>query len=310
MFTMKKSLSLFIGLSLSAISVSSFAQTDKAALNEEMAIMSNIMKTSFSHSSRDASMRIRGIDSTYLAGQGAVFTISVRNNRGFSFGDFSFHSDDVHFIQEPPEPPEAPAIYASSLEALQNGEFEDLIESAVEMATEALEESRDRLRELREREREYAWEERGLERELKDLEFALRNLEDDDRQKVQTRKTQLQASLDSLRKRKKEIEDYATELREEQEIKLKEQNAARQKEYARFIGQFEDRVSDMLCKYGAGLRAIDKSENVSFILSNIGDGKGGKQDRIYVFGLENVQKCVRGNVSEEKLLENAESYLF
>mgnify|MGYP000076608708 CR=1 FL=1 len=74
---------------------------------------------------------------------------------------------------------------------------------------------------------------------------------------------------------------------------------------------FEESVGDMLCKYGAGIKALPKDENVSFVLSKFGSTDSrSKQDKIYVFQHKDIQDCVRDKIDANKLLSQANTYMF
>ena len=72
-------LTTFIPCALFALSVTSAKAEDNnqyAGMNKQLDIMSNIIKSSVSIQDGRKGSRITGIESTYLKGQGVVFTIN------------------------------------------------------------------------------------------------------------------------------------------------------------------------------------------------------------------------------------------
>jgi hypothetical protein len=62
---------------------------------------------------------------------------------------------------------------------------------------------------------------------------------------------------------------------------------AKNQQYIEFLNGFKDSIGNILCRYGAGIKALPVNENINFVLSNFGSvdsaGRGAKQDKIYVF---------------------------
>ena len=289
------------------------AKTDHGELHKELEIMTGILQTALKQTGDRRGLRFRSIDATYLANQGVLFEVNTSN------AGWHFNFDLAEVLSEIPVAPAAPfpPVQISgdggqwSIE-IDEGDWESVAEDAMEQVREGMRELRDQLRSLREREREYAWEQREYERRKRDLEFEKRNADGERRKELDQRTKELEQELKVLEAKKAEVNKYAEQLEQEQKQKTEQRNAAKMKEYRNFLANFEANVGDVLCKYGAGIKALPAKENVTFLLPNLGSGgmSKAKQDKIYVFNHDDIQACVRDKIDTNKLLERAETYLF
>lgn len=290
---------------------SSYGQTNLSELNNELEIMTSILSTALKQNVDKSPVHFRSLEATYLAKQGVVFNVSTSGSSG-GFNFVISRGHDSEFLSIPPIPP-IPEIYANgdiTLEFSDDNEWQEFAEEAVERAREAMEEAHDKLRDLRQQEREYAWERRELERRKRDQEFEMRSADKARKQDLMKRNAELEDELKALQAKQKEIEQYAQQIDTERKAKAAAQAKARQEQYKAFLSNFELNIADTLCKYGAGLKALPKNENVSFVLSNFSRTARSSQDRIYVFTVDDIQDCVRDKIDSDKLLQKSESYLF
>lgn len=306
---MKKTLlaMLIAGMTFGSASVA--AKTDIPELSKELEIMTNIMQTALRHNNDRQGIRFRSIDVTYLDGQGVVFEINT------SGGGFHFDIGDMLSGLNVPVAPVPPVSISSDEQQFviefDEGEWQELAREASEAARDALRDAQHKLRDLREREREYSWEEREYERRKRDLEFEKRNADEKRRAKIEEKAHELEKELKEIEAKRGEISRYAKEIEEEQKQQEEKRNAAKKAQYTRFLSNFEASIGDVLCKYGAGIKALPQDENVSFILPKFGSAsKREKQDRIYVFKQKDIQSCVRDKIDSNKLLEDATTYMF
>ncbi len=293
------------------ISTSAVAQTKLNELSDELEIMSNILKTALKQDLGNTSLRFREIESTYLKNQGVVFRVSTS---GLSGGfNFIFSTDsNVEFLSAPPAPavPDVHQIDKWVVE-LEGEDFESIAEDAMEQAREAMEEAREKMRELRHQEREYAWESREYERRKRDIEFEMRTADEKRKKELMKESKDLEASLAKLQSKQKEVEKYALELEQERKKQAELRAAEKQQQYKAFLSRFESNISTTLCKYGSGLKALPKNENVSFVLPRFDtQERGQKQDRIYVFAVNDINDCVRDKITSEQLMSKSSAYLF
>lgn len=305
---MKKTLIALLFSGLCAAPVQ--AKTDLNDLGKELEIMTSILQTAMKQSNNRKGIRFRSIDATYLASQGVVFNVRTSNG-GWAFAmDLSGMTTVV-----PPAPPLEPLTVFSGGNGirieLDDHELQMITEDALRVAQDALRESSEQLRELRSRERELAWEQREYERRRRDIEFERRNADSDYRKELDKELKELDQELKSLETKKKEVDEYADQLEQEQQQQAQKREQAMEQEYKRFLADFEAEVGDILCSYGAGLKALPEDEHVTFLLSDFGSvSHKGNQDRVYVFSLKDIRACVVDKIDAEKLLGNAKSYLF
>ena len=295
-----------IVLLLTSVGMSVQAKTDLTELASELEIMTSILQTSLRQESKDSAIRTGSIDVTYLFNQGVVFDISTTAaGRHFNF----------EFSSLPSVPP-IPAMPIDGFEQkwvveIENDEWQEVSQQAMEHAHEALQEASERLRDLRERSRDYNWQIRDYERERRDLEFEMRNTDSQRKAEIQTELKELESEIKSIQLKQKEAQEFANQLEKEQKLKAAEKAKALKEQYSQFVANFENNVSTALCKYGAGIKALDLSENINFVLSNFtNSSRNSRQDRIYVFKQKDVQDCVKDKLDAKKLLSKAEIYTF
>ena len=307
---MNKTLIAMVAASMCA--TSAVAKTNIKEVTAELDIMKSIMQTSLRQSNDRQGIRFRSINARYLAKQGIVFEIATSG----SSWQFSIDVGDILSQVVIPDAPQPPVhIVGSDQEFVvefDDHEWQELAQEAMEDAREALRDSRDKLRDLREREREYAWEQREYERRSRDLEFEKRSADKERREEIESRSKELKTELDELKAKQEEVAKYAKEIEEEQKQQAAKRNEARDKQYKQFLAKFEDNIGNVMCRYGAGLKALPQDEHVTFILPNFGKdihGKGDK-DRIYVFNNKDIQSCVKDSINVSQLLQKAETYSF
>lgn len=291
---------------------SALAKTNLIELNNELEIMSSILKTSLKQGDKREGITVRNFEVTYLANQGVVFDVSTSSGRN----SFTFEFWDGHDMIVAPKPPVPPMPVIGDEDStflidIEDGEWSEEVEAAMEHAHDAMEQARDRLRDLRQEERDFAWQLRNNERRLRDLEFQMRNADGERRKELTEEKNELQTEIKTLQSQQNEVEKLTKNLAEEQRQKAAEKLELRKKQYKAFLDQFENNVATTLCKYGNGLKALPESENVSFVLTRFGSAeKRSRQDRIYVFKNKDVQSCVRDKLSVKQLIERADGYVF
>lgn len=295
-----------IALLLTTGGLSVHAKTDVKELTDELEIMTSILQTSLRQNDKGSAIRTRSIEVTYLANQGVVFDIST--TRGSSHFNFDFSSMPM----VPPVPPVP--VNGSEREWIvefENQDWSEIAHEAMDHAHDAMEKVREQLRDLNDKSRDYNWQVRDYERKRRDLEFEMRSADNQRKKEIQTDLKDLEGQIKSVELKQKEAQQFASNLEKQQKQKADEKAKAMNAQIKQFVVNFENNVSSALCKYGAGIKALDINENVSFVLSNFGDNlRGSRQDRIYVFSHSDVQDCVKDKVDANKLLTKAEIYSF
>ena len=289
------------------------ATEDFGKMRKEINIMSNILSSTLKQQEHKV-YRVGRIEATYLDNQGIVFTIGSSSRRHrFGHGDF--------VMPELPELPPVPEVGDFEFEGLSEREieriteqaeavFENYAESSREMA-EAQRDQAERLRDLREKQRDMAREVRDLERRKRDLQFEERHADEKNKSKYEEKlkkvEQRLAKAVDDERRFGSDVDKIRDKLKADKQAR--KQRQAEQK--ANYYQGMERLLADTLCDYGAGLKSLDKGENVTFILNNAGPRtSSGSQDKIYVFSKKDIMSCVSGKSSSKKLLAKATSYHF
>lgn len=329
---LRKTLTFVTLVSLSSTFAGAIGNTAMAAeladLNKDLEIMGTILQTAVKQNADGGKRnryRVRDIESTYLAGQGAVFTM---NTSGSSQHFFRFFDDDFNvFFEEgdikapvPPLPP-VPVIDSADYENvvidIDPEELEEIAEGAIEQAHEALRNVRSKMRDLRHEERELTFEEREIERRKRDIEFEQRRADGDRQQELKDELKELEMELAKLNKEKSKVVKIRVEMEEDSKEKAKKRQAEETAKRQQFLAGFEDAVADSFCRYGSGMKSLNKNEKVNVVLQNFGQQSSdpkrrsqSKQDRIYIFNYKDIRDCVADKIDANKLLDKAEVYYF
>ncbi len=308
--TMKSLIPLSIACMISASAFG--ATTNMADLNKDLDIMSTILKTSLKQSSKEVNLRVRTVKSTYLSGQGAVFSVST-GRHGFDLGGllegFQFNL---------PEPPDAPELLSHTesdnivIDISDDVRF--ITDRALEQAHEGVRIAREKLRDLKLEERDLSYEQRELIRRKRDIEFENKRADEDRKNHLKEELVEIETELSKLDGEKREVKKYVIKLETESKEQMKEQRTRRMETRKQFLAVFEDALADTFCSYGAGLKSMSKDEKVNVILERFGEeknkSKNANKDRIYVFKNSDIRACVADKITQSKLLEKAKVYYF
>lgn len=278
---------------------------DYDQLQQQLDIMSGIISSSIQKQSDKKAPRLSKVDTYYLSGQGAIFELNVSRT---SF----YHLPVAPVMPVNPIVPKAPKGYEN--EELFGDNFEFIIEEAMEEASIAIEIANEHVssnleeqRELREQEREIAYQKRDLAREERDLNFKSVHLDADD-------KAQHKAELDELKKRQEKIKRMQADIEKRSEqFKRQAANvkAEKEKQQKLFNAQIETSVSQALCNYGGGLKALPETEHVSVIIKGAGSKSASRnKDIVLVFKKSDIKSCVVERINAKALLSKAHGYQF
>lgn len=287
-------------------------------LHKQLTIMNDIMLSSAKATQNSHQSLIRSIDSVYLQGQGAIFTIKSAQ-RGSSHRQF--------FQTVAPLEPLAALESLAALEALapvSGGERiivsndEDLVidfgeidfeehEDELERVIEVFEQQQEGARELRSEQREIAYEMRDIDRQRKDIEYQLQRAENKTKNELQTELKKLEVNRLALNKNKIKLEQKTAKLNKQRE----EQKTAQIKAKKEHFTALNNALVETLCLYGNGLREVPNNEFVSFIIKGAGEQKSrGFKDQILVFNKKDINACANSKLTAKKLLAAAEQYQF
>jgi len=312
-----KKLTTFIPCALFALTVTTVTAADNnqyAGMHKQLDIMSNIIKSSVSTQESRKGSRITGIESTYLKGQGIVFTInsSSGNNRWGNF-NFNFAMPDFPVA---PIAPIAPVVPSRS--SHDEIEFENRINKSVarsmeeasqayEHAMESFEHNREGYRELREEQRDLSYELRDVAREKRDIEYRLRRSDDENKKELKSELAALNKQEAKLALEEKAFKVKSDELQKKQQAQKVEQEKARGVYYQ----GLKSSLTETLCLYGNGLKSLPKNEHVSVILKSAGEKDGRRyKDSILVFTKSDISDCSADKITVSKLMKKGQNYQF
>jgi len=277
-----------------------------ADMHKQLTIMNNIIKSAVSGKSASHSSEINSIQSTYLRGQGVVFTISAAARKR-QWGSYNFN----FIMPEIPVAPIAPEVNQEFQEKFDidvNETVTQALDSAdYESAMEVFEEYRDSARELREQQRDMAYRVREIEREKRDISFQLARASDDHKAELKQALAKLTEQEKTFRAEQKKMTELSNKVASEQKAK----QAQSAKERASYYQQLTVSLTQTLCLYGNGLKALPKNEHVSVILKSAGDkSASGYRDSIMVFNQQDIADCSKDKISAESLLTKGQVYQF
>ncbi|WP_286266011.1 hypothetical protein [Thalassotalea atypica] len=295
----------------------SAAEVDFAQMSKQLNIMENIISSSVGTGSKHRGSKLSGIESTYLKGQGIVFTIRSSGGRGH-WGSYNFN---IPVPAVPPVPPVGDFTISdhnmAQLEhasALAGVDIEQTVAEAMESAAESYEhaleslsENRDQYRELRDEQRDLSYELRDIARETRDLEYQLKRAEPADQKEIKAELQTLAKKKEKLNVSRKEMDQRTKEYKQKQSA----QQAKREEERKGYYSKLSKTMAETLCLYGNGLKSLPKGENVTVILKSGGDKVGRQyQDIIHVFSKRNINGCATDEISADKLLASSNAYQF
>ncbi len=315
---MKKLTPIVVSLSL--------ALTNNAVANEfddlhkQLDIMSNIIKSSVAVQKSHKGSNITGVETTYLKGQGVVFTINS-SSRSNHWGNYNFN-----FVMPeiPPLPPIPPASKLSDVAAVFedersevyidtddfSGNLSDVMEKAAESyerAMDSLNNDREMYRDLRDQQRDLSYEVRDLEREKRDIQYQMRRADKSSQAELAEQAKALEAQQAKIEKARVELEAKSAELRKQQQL----QKAEQEKERTQYYQGLTTSIVEAFCSYGNGLKAVPKNENISLIIKSGGDKVGNRfKDNIYVFSKKDITNCAIDNINAKALFEKGKGYQF
>lgn len=275
-------------------------------LSKQLNIMNDIMMSSAKSAPSSRQTLIRSIDSIYLQGQGAIFTISSAHVGS------SHHQFFQIVAPLAPRAPKGPKAEISSSEStvIINEDFDmgyEEHEDEFERVIEIFEQQREGARELRSEEREIHYEMRDIARQQKDIEYQLQRAEKTDKNELTSELKKLEVERVNLVKNKTKLEQKVTELNKQRE----QQNIAQSKARAEHFNAVNNALVETLCLYGNGLRAVPSQEHISLIIKGAGDKQGRNyKDQILVFNKKDINACANSKLTAKKLLTKAEQYQF
>lgn len=282
-----------------------------SGMYKQLSIMSDIIKSSVSDKSARQPSQINSIQSTYLRGQGVVFTISSAvNNRQWGHYNFNFVMPEMPEMPVAPIAPEVNQDFREKYDIDVNETVSKALESAAdgyERVVEVFEHNRDKTRAFRDQQRDIAYRLRDVEREKRDLNYQLSRATDD-------RKAELKSEIYKLTEQEKTYRGQLqklTELNNKVAAEQKVEQEKRSQERSNYYQQLAVKLTETLCLYGNGLKALPKNEHVSVILQAAGEKSAGRyKDSILVFSKEDITSCSADKITAVSLMNKGKAYQF
>jgi len=274
-----------------------------ADMHKQLAIMGNIIKSSTKYDASKKTPKIAQVESTYLKGQGVVFTIKTSS----SFFNLSRFNISIPHIPDVREVPDVSGRFDGDLGQIVDDAM-DVASESWEIAVESMSDQRDAYRELRNQQRELSSQNRNIEREIRDLEYQNRHADKETKQALAKQKKPLLEKKAQLEKSRQQLEKKTTELKAQQKM-VKEKQSKAQQQYYQSLSQL---IGETFCSYGNTLKALPNNEKISVILKGAAQSKQPNlvNDKIYVFNKQDVVNCAIDKITADKLMANSEQYEF
>lgn len=287
------------------------SEAQYVAMHKQLSIMSDIIQSSVTDKSNKHLAKVNTIDSTYLRGQGVIFTIDFSaNKRGWREFNFNFSLPEMPVMSTPPIAPEVNKEFQEKYDIDVNETVTKALDSATadyEKVRDMLERGRDRAEELRDEQRDLAYELRDIEREKRDVNFQLSRASDERKTELKKALETLTQQEETLRAQQKKITQLVNTVAAEQKAK----QAEKAKQRANYYQQLTLNLTETLCLYGNGLKALPENEHVSVILKSAGEKSAERyKDRIMVFNKQDIANCARDKITAEKLMSKSQTYQF
>lgn len=278
---------------------------------KQLSIMSDIIKSSVSDKSTNQRSKINSIQSTYLRGQGVVFTISsAASNRQWGNYNFNFSMPEMPEMPVAPISPTVNDEFEENYDININETVSQALESAAvgyERAMEVFEHNREKMRELREEQRNLAYSLKDVEREKRDLNYQLSRASDERKKELKDELSKLAEQEEKLRTNKRKLAQQSSKVAAEQKAK----QAEKAKERVSYYQQLTASFTETLCLYGNGLRALPKDEHVSVIFKSAGEKAGRRyKDSILVFSKKDIANCSADKIDASSLMKKGQAYQF
>ncbi|MDQ7048630.1 MAG: hypothetical protein Q9M92_03490 [Enterobacterales bacterium] len=289
-----RKIAILVVIACSSLLSFHLSAVDYSRTKKELTIMTGIFETSLSEAKKSRRHRSfisarRGVESTYLANQGMVFSFSFKPSYFVASADWGAFGDEVSALVESvtadifnnePVVVTAPSLPSFPKVPMPDGDWEKNA-GAYELEQEAMQALRDAQRQKREEIRE-------LQRSVRELERQARR-EKDDSKKVRKNKQALEKKMAALANKmetyKKKIDQYT----QKKQTAIKKSNQHK-----------SDLILTTLCDYGRTMRSLKKNEHITLVFKNFENNL----DLIQVFSIQDIKNCT----SQSKLAKKAIRY--
>ncbi|WP_448563615.1 hypothetical protein [Thalassotalea ganghwensis] len=270
-------------------------------MKKQLQIMDKIITSSLADVDNTGRFSIGNIDSTYLKGQGVLFTLDTRSGLSNWAEGFKVNLPDM------------PALLSGAEIEINEDELERITEEAMaiaEQATGAFEsfyQGREGYHQVRESQRDAQYRLRDVSRELRDIEYQLNVAPEKEVAKLESKKSELTQLKETLTSKVKKLSEKVEEYQKQKEAERQEQLKLRQSYYTNVA----QTLAETICLYGNGLRALPNKENVNIVMKSAGSKDDNRfRDRVYVFSKRDISDCASEKITAKQLLAKGSGYQF
>lgn len=279
------------------------AAPDIERIHKDVMVMSNTIELAFKQD-ESCNHCDPKIEASYLAKQGAVFTIRANSWRSFHIGQ---ESDDFSFVIPPIETTEVRRVEIKQMvgDILDGvGIVMDEVGSQIEFIAD-MEDGDSIIRidsETRRGLRELNRERREIEYRRREHEIELIHADEDERKDLEKRIQVLEEEITALESRQVKLsKTYEAEKKVREAARQAKRQKAKNEADAQ-LALIEGIVLRSLCDYGATLKNIPDDEHVSVVFEQKNDAR----QRIVVMEIDDISSCK----DAKDLKSDATSYLF
>jgi len=279
------------------------AAPDIERIHKDVMVMANTIELAFKQDDSCNHCDPK-IETSYLAKQGAVFTVRANSWRSFHIGQ---ESDGFSFVIPPIEPTEVRRVEIKKMvgDILDGvGIVMDEVGSQIEFIADM--EGDDSLirmdSETRRGLRELNRERREIEYRRREYEIELIHADEKERKELETNIQELESEIAALESRQTKLsKTYEAEKKIREAARQVKRQKAKNESDAQ-LALIEGIVLRSLCDYGAMLKNIPNDEHVSVVFEQKNEAK----QRIVVMEIDDISSCK----DAKDLKSDATSYLF
>jgi hypothetical protein len=279
------------------------------------------------------------IDSTYLWGQGVVLEVRTPLSSRRNYVNLASLSSTLQNLQARGNPfaaltqsrsidPAAPRVlslataesqandfYREMMDRIANVDYSLTINTAIQQASEYARSLR-----LLDNVDDKSYEALrsdidALRGEIQQQFARLRELEtqlDSDTMPADAEQDSLKTALDSVLDNLEPLRDRALAKAEELRARSQVAEAEYATSWRQQVSELEVKLFEAMCDYGSMLRELPITENVSVILSGLGDDTGSSRraDKVHVFRKADLVECQSGEIDAAMLEQRAAHYSY
>ena len=290
-------------------------------------------------------LSLGGIENTYLLGQGVVFEVRTplanRRNR-MSLASLNSAMQSLQNRNNPFERMRTPTMpanpqpilpdtvnlerannyYREMMDKISNIDYSLVVSTAIQQASDsarslrslgnvdesAFEAMRDEIEELRVSMQRNLSQLRELELEIRDSSSA-----DDAAAATESSENEMQAKLDALLASIEPLRELALAKAQELQERTEVAEQAYAERWQQDLEEFELDLYQALCSYGSSLHELPDGENISLVLTGLGEESADnprRTDKIHIVSLAAMLQCQAGEIDATTLQQQSAQYSY